>query len=464
MQMDVLITHSNHLWYDEKQREKMQPYPPLQTLLAAAVLRQEGLRVEVCDVTLRAAEARIAQAIARMAPCLVVVCEDDFNFLTKMCLLRNRELAFSTARTAKAYGCRVAVHGSDSSDHVSTYVKAGFDYVLIGEVEETLRQLATGTPPEGIDGLAYVETESGRLRFTAPRHVRERLDDLPLPAWDLIDMEPYREAWLKHHGYFSMNLVSSRGCPYRCNWCAKPIYGNHYRVRSPRAVAEEMSFVKKRFAPEHIWFADDIFALSAQWTSEFAAAVENLNAAIPFKMQSRCDLMTRSTVADIKRAGCVEVWMGAESGSQRVLNAMDKGIRVEQIHQARRNLNAYGIRACWFLQFGYPAEDWEDIESTIRMVRATRPHDIGVSVSYPLPGTKFHQLVSAELGKKANWSESGDLTMMFHGPFSTELYRAIAHALHLEVRSPNKFTAIGEAWAVVETLRAAERARVEVAS
>lgn len=462
--MDVLITHSNHLWYDEKQRQKMQPYPPLQTLLAAAVLRQEGLRVEVCDVTLEAAEARIASAIARMSPCLVVVCEDDFNFLTKMCLLRNRELAFWTARTAKAYGCRVAVHGSDSSDHVSSYIAAGFDYVLIGEVEETLRELAAGLPPEGVNGLAYAEERGGRIRFTAPRHLRHRLDDLPMPAWDLIDIEPYREAWLKHHGYFSMNLVSSRGCPYRCNWCAKPIYGNHYRVRSPRAVAGEMDFVKKHFAPDHIWFADDIFALSAQWTREFAAEIERLNAEIPFKMQSRCDLMTRSTVADLKRAGCVEVWMGAESGSQRVLDAMDKGIRVEQIHEARRNLSVYGIRTCWFLQFGYPAEAWEDIESTIRMVRATRPHDIGISVSYPLPGTKFHQLVSAELGKKVNWSESGDLTMMFQGPFSTELYRAIAHALHLEVRSPASSGAVAQAWAAVEAMRASECERVEVAS
>lgn len=462
--MDVLITHSNHLWYDEKQRQKMQPYPPLQTLLAAAVLRQEGLHVEVCDITLETAEAHISKAIVNGAPRLVVVCEDDFNFLTKMCLLRNRQLAFSTARAAKAYGCRVAVHGSDSSDHVSSYIAAGFDYVLIGEVEETLRELAMGMPPASIDGLAYVEECSGRIRFTAPRRLRNCLDDLPMPAWDLIDVELYRDTWLKHHGYFSMNLVSSRGCPYRCNWCAKPIYGNHYRVRSPRAVAEEMSFVKKQFAPDHVWFADDIFALSSQWTRQFAAEVESRNATIPFKMQSRCDLMTRATVADLKRAGCVEVWMGAESGSQRVLDSMDKGIRVEQIHEARRNLNAYGIRACWFLQFGYPAEGWEDIESTIRMVRATRPHDIGISVSYPLPGTKFHQLVCAELGKKANWSESGDLTMMFHGPFSTELYRAIAHALHLEVRSPDSSTAITQAWATVEAIRATERARVEVAS
>jgi radical SAM superfamily enzyme YgiQ (UPF0313 family) len=462
--MDVLITHSNHLWYDDKQRAKMQPYPPLQTLLAAAVIRQQGLRVEVCDVTLSAAEARISRAIARMSPCLVVVCEDDFNFLTKMCLLRNRDLAFFTARTAKAHGCRVAVHGSDSSDHVASYIGAGFDYVLVGEVEETLRELVAGEPIEGIDGLAYIENESGRIRFTAPRRFRRDLDDLPLPAWDLIDVQPYREAWTNRHGYFSMNMVSSRGCPYRCNWCAKPIYGNNYRARSPRVVAAEMSFLKKNLSPDHIWFADDIFALSAQWTREFADAVEDMNAIIPFKMQSRCDLMTRATAADLKRAGCIEIWMGAESGSQRVLDAMDKGTRVEQIYQARRNLSHYGIRACWFLQFGYPTEEWGDIEATIRMVRATRPHDIGISVSYPLPGTKFYQLVCTELGKKSNWSESGDLTMMFHGTFSTELYRAIAHALHLEVRNPDSVGAIAQAWAKVEALKATECLGAEVAS
>jgi radical SAM superfamily enzyme YgiQ (UPF0313 family) len=462
--MDVLITHSNHVWYDEKQRQKMQPYPPLQTLLAAAVLREQGSHVEVCDVTLEAAEARISQAIARMGRCLVVVCEDDFNFLTKMCLLRNRDLAFFTAKTAKAHGCTVAVHGSDSSDHVALYLAAGFDYVLIGEVEETLRELAAGHPIAGINGLAYIDKSSGNIRFTAPRRLRDRLDDLPLPAWDLIDIQPYRRAWMERHGYFSMNLVSSRGCPYRCNWCAKPIYGNNYRVRSPQAVAAEMSFLKEHFFPDHIWFADDIFALSAQWTREFAAAVESLRAVIPFKMQSRCDLMTRTTVADLKRAGCVEVWMGAESGSQRILDAMDKGIRVEQIYQARQNLGLHGILACWFLQFGYPTEQWDDIESTIRMVRITQPNDVGISVSYPLPGTKFYQLVSAELGRTSNWAESGDLTMMFRGTFSTELYRAIAHALHLEVRRPDSSNAIAQAWATVQALKATECVGAKAAS
>ena len=186
-------------------------------------------------------------------------------------------------------------------------------------------------------------------------------------------------------------MVSSRGCPYRCNWCAKPIYGNRYHARSPVSVASEMRYLKARFQPDHIWFADDIFALSPKWTLAFADAVERLDAQVPFKMQSRCDLMTRDTVEALRRAGCAEVWMGAESGSQRILDAMDKGTRVRDIYRARENLRGHGIRACFFLQFGYPGETWNEIEETIRMVRETRPDDIGVSVSYPLPGTRFYR-------------------------------------------------------------------------
>jgi radical SAM superfamily enzyme YgiQ (UPF0313 family) len=267
-----------------------------------------------------------------------------------------------------------------------------------------------------------------------------------MPARDLVDMQQYREAWRSAHGYFSLNMASSRGCPYRCNWCSKPIWGDSYQVRSARLIAEEMLDVKRAYAPDHVWFADDIFALSGKWTTEFATAVESLSASIPFKMQSRCDLMTRDTVRALKQAGCVEVWMGAESGSQKVLDAMDKGLDVEATYRARENLRRYGIRACLFLQFGYPGEAWQEVQQTIRLVRELRPDDIGVSVSYPLPGTKFHQMVSAQLGTKANWTDSADLAMMFRGAYPSEFYRALAHALHLEVRQPCATEAISSAW------------------
>jgi radical SAM superfamily enzyme YgiQ (UPF0313 family) len=443
--MDVLLVHSNHLFHDHKQVERMQPYPPLQTLLAAAVLREAGIRVALCDVTFHSPLEALERALDRYSPRLLVVCEDDFNFLSKMCLARNRTLSFEMAKAAQRRGIPSAAHGSDASDHAALYMHEGFDYVLIGEVESTLLELAKGNTPEEIAGLAFRDP-GGAPRYPKPRTLRTDLDFLPRAAWDLVDMKQYRHAWRAAHGYFSLNMVSSRGCPYRCNWCSKPIWGDAYHVRSPRLVAEEMLYLKQEYRPDHIWFADDIFALSSHWTSEFAEAVASLGAAIPFKMQSRCDLMTRDTAQALKQAGCAEVWMGAESGSQKILDAMDKGLRVEDAYRARENLRRHGIRACFFLQFGYPGETWREIEDTIRIVRELAPDDIGVSVSYPLPGTKFHQMVSAQLGAKANWTDSGDLAILFQGAYSGEFYRALAEALHLEVRQPSKTAAIRGAW------------------
>ena len=420
---EILLTHSNHLYSDRKQVRKMQPYPPLQTLIAAALLRERGYSVALCDVTLVASpDEEFRASLEEHRPKLVAVIEDNFNFLTKMCLTRNRELAFRMCAAARDAGIPAVVNGSDATDRAKAYVGAGFEMVLRGEVERPLESATR----------FFVKGE-GRRETTSPPI--EDLDSLPDAAWDLVDLDKYRNAWTEAHGYFSLNLVSSRGCPYRCNWCAKPMFGSTYRFRSPERVAREMLRLKRECKADHIWFADDIFALSPQWTRRFADVVERLGAAIPFKMQSRCDLMTRDTVGALRRAGCPEVWMGAESGSQKILDAMDKGTRVDQIYDARENLRRHGIRVGLFLQFGYPGETWEEIQQTIRMVRETAPDDIGVSVAYPLPGTKFYERVAAELGEKENWADSDDLSMMFRGAYSTEFYRELADELHNEVRS-----------------------------
>ncbi len=422
--MLVLLTHANHLFSDRKQVRKMQPYPPLQTLIAASLLRERGVEVAFFDATF---DRDFRAALDRVRPDLLAVCEDNFNFLTKMCLGANRDLAVEMAQAARERGIASLVNSSDATDHPELYRRAGFGAVIGGELEP------------------------GLIRAVQNREWRYgSLDELPSPAWDLIDFEPYRRAWREAHGYFSINLVSSRGCPYRCNWCAKPLYGSNYRPYSPDRVAAEMQRLNAVCRPDRLWFADDIFGLSAKWTHEFADAVERRDARIPFRMQSRCDLMTRGTVAALRRAGCLEVWMGAESGSQRILDAMEKGIRVEQIYAACENLRRHEIRACLFLQFGYLGEEWEDIEATIQLVRETRPDDIGISVSYPLPGTQFHEIVKAQIGPRANWAESGDLRQMFYSQFPTEFYRALADALHSEVRNAGDAE---RAWQRVEQLR-----------
>lgn len=440
---DVLLTHSYHLYYDRKQTRKMQPYSPLGTLYAAALLRSAGLSVALFDTMLNHPEQGFQAALEEHRPRVVVVYEDNFNFLTKMCLTRMREVAFHMLEVSQQAGATVLVNGSDASDHTLEYLRKGCRCVLLGEAEWTLLQTVQhllqgdGQGLPQIPGIAYLDDETGELKQTARRPLTRDLDLLPFPARDLIDPDQYRAAWKTTHGYFSMNLVASRGCPYRCNWCAKPIYGDSFALRSAWSVAEEMRRLKYDFGAEHLWFADDIFGLRAKWVRELAVEVEKLDAAVPFKMQSRVDLMTVDTVRALRRAGCAEVWLGAESGSQKILDAMDKGTRVEQIAKARENLRNEGIRACYFLQFGYQGETWADIQKTVQLVHDTRPDDIGVSVSYPLPGTKFFERVQAQLGDKTNWSDSEDLSMMFQGAYTDEFYRALHDALHAQVDSWN---------------------------
>jgi anaerobic magnesium-protoporphyrin IX monomethyl ester cyclase len=429
----VLLTHSYHLAHDVKQWRKMQPYPPLGTLYAATSLREAGLSVAVFDPMFADPMTGFAAALEQHQPKIVVIYEDDFNFVTKMCLTHMRELAFALAGLAQQHGCKVIAHGSDATDHPDAFLAHGVDYVLNGEAEHTLTSLCEtllqSGEPKALPGLVQ---GSRNTSATPPPH-NPYWADLPLAARDLIDLAPYREAWVSAHGTFSTNVVASRGCPFRCNWCAKPISGSRFQLRPAEAVANELRQLKEQYGVEHIWFGDDVFALDRHWVEAFATAVEKRGRPLPFKVQSRADLLSNDTVAALKRAGCAEVWMGVESGSQKVLNTMTKGLSVEAVHEARRYLAAAGIRACFFLQLGYPGEGWSEICETIQLVRETRPDDIGVSVSYPLPGTVFYNRVQEQLGKKRNWADSDDLCAIHTAAYTDEFYQALRTALHAEV-------------------------------
>jgi anaerobic magnesium-protoporphyrin IX monomethyl ester cyclase len=430
---DVLLTHSYHLPYDRKQLRKMEPYPPLGTLYAAGLLRAHGVSVAVFDPMLQEPSSGLKEAIRQHRPRIVAIYEDDFNFLTKMCLTRMRKLAWEMIDIARQNGARVLVHGSDATDHAATFLERGADAVLEGEAEYPL--LFAVRAILGNSGVGDISTTPAGHGWTHKKDPRFSPSTLPLPARDLIDLSLYREAWKDAHGIFSLNLIASRGCPFRCNWCAKPIFGDKYYLRPASAVAEEMRLLKETYGAEHLWFADDIFGLNRHWLAEFALAVENLGCAFPFKVQARADLVTHETATAFRRAGCAEVWMGVESGSQKILDVMDKGLHLDEIVCAREQLKNQGIRTCYFLQLGYPGERWRDIQKTIALVRETRPDDIGVSFSYPLPNTRFYARVKQQLGAKQNWSDSEDLCVMFKGTYNDQFYRAIRDALHEEVKS-----------------------------
>jgi radical SAM superfamily enzyme YgiQ (UPF0313 family) len=343
------------------------------------------------------------------------------------------------SKLARDAGAIVIAHGSDATDHSEDYLAQNVDYVLNGEAERTLSELCNALLGarciDNIPGLVHRDDNGTLLRSTIASARNPDWVQLPMPARELIDMEPYRRGWSAAHGYFSTNVVSSRGCPYRCNWCAKPISGNKFHVRTPEAVAAEIRELKAKHGAEHIWFGDDIFALNHHWVEQFAREVERHDCVVPFKIQSRADLMSPQTVSALQRAGCTEVWMGVESGAQKILEAMDKGLRLADVYLARERLSAVGIRACYFLQFGYPGEGWQEILETVELVRRTRPNDIGVSLSYPLPGTRFHSQVQAQLGNKRNWADSDDLCAIFTAAYTDLFYRALRDALHAEVNS-----------------------------
>jgi anaerobic magnesium-protoporphyrin IX monomethyl ester cyclase len=436
---DVVVTHTYHLPFDPKQAGKMQPYLPLGTLYAATNLRDHGMAVAVFDCMLKSPFPDFEKLLATERPKVLVVYEDDFNFLSKMCLTRMREIAWEFARAAQRIGAVAIVHGSDATDHPELFLEKGFAYVLCGESEATLVELCRAVLEDSlIPSVAGLVTRGidGHLAHSGERLARNpSWHELSAPSRGFVDLEPYRAAWTKAHGHFSVNMVASRGCPFHCNWCAKPISGNRFQLRPAASVAEEMKDLKFTAGAEHIWFGDDVFALNHHWVREFADEVTRRDAAVPFKIQSRADLMTAETVCNLKAAGCAEVWMGVESGSQTVLDAMDKGLNLPAVIAARSRLAGAGIRACFFLQLGYPGETWTELQETIEFVRAMRPDDIGVSFSYPLPGTVFYERVQAQLGEKRNWTDSDDLCILFGAAYTTEFYRAVRDALHAEVDS-----------------------------
>ncbi len=439
--LSILVCHSYYLRLDQKQVLRAKPYPPLATLQVVSMLRKAGHRVSFFDAMLADGVADYEYLLQAEQPHLVVFYEDNFNFLSKMCLSAMRRAACEMMASARRAGARVIAAGPDVTDAPASYLKAGADLALIGEgltaLFEVLSRLDSNPNADGADlvhGLSGIASlRGGKLHTSSGSKAMPIAADIGLAAWDLVDMDRYRAIWLKAHGYFSLNMAASRGCPFRCAWCAKPIWGNQYLQRNSAEVAAEMSYLKRTFNPDHIWFADDIFGFRVDWVNEFTASVRAADAHVPFTIQTRADLVSERMAEALRDAGCREAWIGAESGSPRVLDAMNKGTTVTEIRVARDRLKSAGIRVGFFIQLGYMDEQITDILATRDLLDTARPDEIGVSVSYPLPGTKFYDLVKAQLGGKTHWRESDDLEMMFQGTYTSDFYRSVRNLLHDQI-------------------------------
>jgi anaerobic magnesium-protoporphyrin IX monomethyl ester cyclase len=387
----------------------------------------------------------IVPVLKKTKPGYLVIYDDGFNYLSKMCLTNMREAAFKMAEESKKFGCTVIVSSSDAADHYEKYFKHHVDYVVRGEGEETLKELLSTLEENGnvsiVSGIAY--RKGTEVQVTSSRPVIRDLDSLPLPAWDLIDIEAYRNIWIDSHGYFSLNVATTRGCPFKCNWCAKPIYGNRYTSRSPAHVVNEIEWLLKTYSPDYFWMCDDIFGLKPGWVQEFKTLLQQRNIKIRYKIQSRADLLLQEDTLDaLAQSGADTIWVGAESGSQKILDAMDKGTKVEEIYEATRLMKQKDIKVAFFLQFGYLGENQEDIDSTIKMVRTLMPDEVGISVSYPLPGTKFYEKVKDQLREKQNWTDSDDLMIMFESTFHKKYYKELHRYVHSVYRKEKGFLSL----------------------
>ncbi len=434
----ILFSHSYFMRFDPKQWSTGQPYPPIGTLYAAALMRRKGHSVSFLDTMFAYGPEEVILSLQKENPDYFVIYDDGFNYLTKMCLTNMREAAFEMIKFARQKGCTVIVSSSDATDQFEKYLDEGADFVLLGEAEHTLGELVEAlnnkqTDVLTIPGLAFRQKKA--LIKTVRRNVMKDLDELPFPAWDLVNIEDYRKVWQKHKGYFSLNMATTRGCPFKCNWCAKPIYGNRYNTRSPENVVAELTMLKETFGFDHIWFCDDIFGLKPGWVHTFANLVEKEGLQFKFKIQARADLLLQEDyIQDLAKAGCSSIWMGAESGSQKILDAMDKGTSVPQIYEATRLLKKHAIHPSFFIQFGYPGENKEDIVKTINMINELLPHEIGISVSYPLPGTGFYERVKTELKEKTNWTDSDELALMFRNTYAPAFYKQLHRYVHKTYR------------------------------
>jgi anaerobic magnesium-protoporphyrin IX monomethyl ester cyclase len=439
--LSILVCHSYFLRLDQKQVARAKPYPPLATLQVVSLLRKGGHSVAFFDAMLAEGVEEYHRLLRTGKPQLVLFYEDNFNFLSKMCLATMREAACDMIGSACRAGARVIAAGPDVSDAPQAYLRAGADLTLVGEGLSALlellprlesrsdignQELAHGLPGVAWLGGSTVKKASGARALPAAQHAG-------IAAWDLVDIDRYRAVWMKAHGYFSLNMAASRGCSFRCSWCAKPIWGNQYLQRTPSDVVAEMAYLKRTFNPDHVWFADDIFGFRVDWVAEFATAAKASNAQVPFTIQTRADLVSEHMARSLADAGCKEVWIGAESGSQRVLDAMNKGTTVSEIRIARERLKAVGTEVGFFIQLGYLGEQLEDILATRDLLTVAQPDVIGVSVSYPLPGTKFYELVKSQLRGKTHWQQSNDLEMMFHGTYTSDFYREVRDLLHNQI-------------------------------
>jgi anaerobic magnesium-protoporphyrin IX monomethyl ester cyclase len=425
--MRLLLTHAYFLHADAKELQIMKPYAPLGILYLSSYLRARGFDVEIYDSTFGSRE-ELFRILHDGPPAALGVYGN----------LMTRGNVIDIIATARGAGWRVVVGGPEPSNYAEEYLNAGADIVVPGEAELAVEQLmATGFDSAawpGINGIIFRDPGGRVVRNSAALPLPD-LDAQPWPDRERIDIPRYMRTWREHHGKSSISLITARGCPYKCNWCSHSVYGHTHRRRSPIAVAEEVEWLLDRYKPDMLWVADDVFTIHHGWIFEYAAELKRRRIRIPFECITRADRMNERIAATLNELGCFRVWIGSESGSQRILDAMERGVTVEQVRRAVGLCKSHGIETGMFLMWGYEGEEIGDIEATIDHVKQCRPDVFFTTVSYPIKGTPYFEKVAPRLVNINPWATTTDREFQIRGRHSRRFYKYADELLRSEVCS-----------------------------
>ena len=395
--MDLLLTHGYFLAEDAEEQRIMRPHPPLGLLYLSSHLKARGVDVGVFDSTFRHF-SDFEACLRRQRPGTVGIA---INLMTKRNALR-------MIAAAKAVGTRVVVGGPDPPHHAADYLAAGADVVVVGEGEHTLAELLTNEPST-VAGVVHPE---GR---TPPRTQIADLNAQPFPDRAAVDIDPYLQAWRSHHGFAPVSLITARGCPYTCTWCSRSVFGTTHRRRSPQNVADEVEHIVDRYGPDRLWYADDVFAIHRGWTLEYAAELQKRRLRLPFECISRAERID-DTVADaLQELGCWRLWIGSESGSQRILDAMQRKVTVDRVVDASALLRRRGIQVGMLIMLGYDGERVDDLQATIDHLKRTAPDVFLTTVSYPIKGTPYYDSIASRVASTKPWHECSDRDLTIAG-------------------------------------------------
>jgi radical SAM superfamily enzyme YgiQ (UPF0313 family) len=423
---DLLLTHGYFLSEDPKERQIMKPYVPLGILYISAYLRTQGLSVEVFDSTFSSRDELFA-----------FLRKEEPGVLGIYANLMTRRNVVQILRVAREAGWQTIVGGPEPGAYIQEYLQAGADVVVIGEGEKTMAELAPALRSRNPDlstipGIAFLDA-SGTIRQTAPRAQISDLDGLPWPAREQVDIPRYLRAWREAHGKGSVSVITARGCPYRCRWCSHQVFGVTHRRRKPRAVVEEVEFLLATYHPDMLWIADDVFTIHHGWLREYAGEMHRRGLHIPFECISRADRLNPESADLLADLGCFRIWIGSESGSQRILDAMDRGVSVEQVQTAVNLCRERGLQTGMFLMWGYEGEELQDIEATVEHVKRTEPDVFFTTVAYPIKGTPYYQAVAGRVAESAAWAESSDRELRIRNRHSRRYYDFADQLLREEV-------------------------------